>query len=260
MRGLPPPSPNFLFRQGRAKPALKMEGEMSLLSRIGVDRIKEHSFVPSLMQPGGTVVDLGANRGDFSMALTRRGFRCYAVEPNPALFQEIPGDDRLIKVNAAITDADGPVEFDVCDNPEASSLSALGTDSQARRIKVEGMRFDSLIDRCRIGHIDLLKVDIEGAEIRLFKSLRDDQVRRIPQITVEVHEMTGQTPLNEITEMSRRMRSLGFAVLKMSVMHYGDVLFLNRHECNLGAVRLAAIRHWSRNLSVGKRLWHRVLN
>ncbi|MEZ0265131.1 MAG: FkbM family methyltransferase, partial [Phycisphaerae bacterium] len=231
---------------------------MTLFPSIRLDRVKEHTFLPALVPMDGVVVDLGANKGDFSHTVSRRyGWQCYAVEANPRMWEAIPAAERVVKINAAVLDKDGPVQFDVSDNPEASSLSSLNCDTAATRITVEGVRLRTLLDRHSIARVDLLKVDIEGAELALFDAMTDDEIASVGQICVEFHELTGQTPRDGMSALFRRVRRLGFVVYKMSVRHYGDVLFVNRLKCRVGPARSLAIRLISRNVCIGKRIWRR---
>src|SRR3954470_2435718 len=82
-------------------------------------RIAGHTFIPGLLPADAVVVDLGANRGTFSSELNRRyGWNCYAVEPNPEVFAQIPSGQGISKINAAVTDHDGPVTFYLQSNTE----------------------------------------------------------------------------------------------------------------------------------------------
>jgi len=51
----------------------------------------------------------------------------------------------------------------------------------------------SLFDRQRIDRIQLLKVDCEGSEHGIFRSLTPELAARIDQIAMEVHRIDGES-------------------------------------------------------------------
>lgn len=232
---------------------------MSDLLPLRLDRISGHTFIPGLLPRNAVVVDLGANRGAFSNAIRRKyGWTCYVVEPNPDLWQNIEEDEGLRKFNVAIGPTDGPVEFHLCANSECSSILPVPGEMTTATIEVQGVTLRTLMSRQGIPRIDLLKVDIEGAEIGLFQSLADEEIQRIGQIAVEFHELVGQIGMDELHALVRRMQSLGFAAFKMSFSHHADVLFVNRRTAGATPLRLWTVKAVNRNLRFLSRFLRRV--
>jgi FkbM family methyltransferase len=62
-----------------------------------------------------------------------------------------------------------------------ASVGALGD------IKVRALRLDTLLEQENIEKVDLLKVDIEGAEVEMFRNA-DDWLDRIDALAVEFHD------------------------------------------------------------------------
>ncbi|MGC8751871.1 FkbM family methyltransferase, partial [Hydrotalea sp.] len=137
------------------------------------------------------VFDLGGNLGNFSSAiLDQFGCTCYIVEPNPVLFSQLPKHKNLIPLNYAITDKEGDIAFEISENNEASSvfLSIASKWNYQKTITVRSKTLNNLMIELKIPAIDILKIDIEGAELVLFKSLSDTDITQIKQISVEFHE------------------------------------------------------------------------
>lgn len=138
------------------------------------------------------VFDLGANIGLTSLYYYLRGARSiYAFEPDPAAYRQakanLPAD--VVIVPAAITGQDGPVSFRMAKETYASSLG--GADAQSC-ITVEGLKLETAMSRVGVGEIDLLKVDIEGAE---WDVLRDAPLDRIGAMAGEFHaDLVDVTP------------------------------------------------------------------
>ncbi len=124
---------------------------------------------------------------------------------------------------------------------------------------VEGVTLVTFLEKAGISRIDLLKVDIEGAEGYLFDSLTDEQLRGMRQISVEFHDFNGKLPATDVHRITDRLACLGFEPLKMSVFTNGDTLFVNRELCGATRLQLGRRRLIDRNLIFVRRLIHRKL-
>lgn len=132
-----------------------------------------------------TILDLGGHMGA-SVLFWRERFpeaRIVTVEPNPVTFRRLqqnvgalPGVELL---NVAVAKDDGPVPF--FPNAQHDLGSSLWGDGES--VLVEGRGFRSLI--AEIGGVDLLKVDIEGAERYI---LDDLALQTVGAIVGEYHD------------------------------------------------------------------------
>jgi FkbM family methyltransferase len=205
---------------------------------VRIDRIKDHTFIAGLLTPGGCVVDLGMNRGQFAGEIQAkyRSTVC-GVEPNPLLFEEIASGDDLRALNYAIgpsgTLAKLHVDREHC---EASSLTYRGQSGPV--VSVRCVCFPELLTLWNAGPIDLLKVDIEGAELEMLRSTPAQYLLRARQMTVEFHACVGIGSVVEIEGIIRRLDEIGFTAIDFST-NYSDVLFVNRHAVRLAPSDLA---------------------
>jgi FkbM family methyltransferase len=212
-------------------------------------QVNEHTFMSQAVSRGSVIIDLGANHGGFCRSMIARfGCRCIAVEANPSLCASIPPDPLLTVVNAAIAAESGMLPFHICGNDEASSLRRREREGIVETVLVPAMTLGELLDRYNLSTVDLLKVDIEGAEIEVLESFPDELVRRIPQITVEFHDFCDLIPRAAAVNIVDRFRRLGFDVLRMWMRSHGDTLFVNRKLAGVGAADLAwsrwVVRNW----------------
>jgi FkbM family methyltransferase len=149
-------------------------------------------YVTSHLVPGAVFVDVGANHGYFSMlAASRVGARgrVVAFEPNPAVFSQLAGhvrlngfESRVTLVPMALSDAAAEAApFFVSQVPANSGLSSLmpaaatleaGGLSEAHTIPVRIDTFDHWFAASRIDRVDLVKIDVEGAEARVVAGMR----------------------------------------------------------------------------------------
>ncbi len=127
-----------------------------------------------LLQPGMTVVDIGAHGGYFSLIGASRvgaAGKVYAFEPYPASFEELQrnidlnGYKNIQAVRKAVSDRTGVHKLLV--NPKGSDRHSLyaGESSWERNSpEVETTRLDDFLEGCKWPRVDLIKMDIEGAE------------------------------------------------------------------------------------------------
>jgi len=196
------------------------------------------------------VIDAGAHKGEFSLQLTEKyGCSCYLVEANPRLAAELPSSVKGV-ANAALSAQDGTVKFLVEENLEASQVvSTPSVESRGgnKVVEVESLSLATLLQRFHLKKIDLLKLDIEGAEFPLLASVSSDLLSSISQITVEFHDFKPEFQGQKLYETSRdRLIKLGFLCCPMSFRTHGDVLFLNIKHLPLSLLNQFLIQHIAR--------------
>ena len=134
-------------------------------------------------RPVEVVFDLGANVGYVTAALRREhpDAQIHAFEPTPATFaalqQHLGGEPGVHLHQVAVGDQDGPVTFR-CDNQTlgggANSMldhnerfHATQPSADYQEVVVDGVRLDTFCAEHGIERIDLLKLDVEGAELKV---------------------------------------------------------------------------------------------
>jgi hypothetical protein len=75
-------------------------------------------------------------------------------------------------------------------------------------------------------HVDLIKMDIEGAELDVLESAPTELLQSIRQLTIEFHEFVYPQSRARIEALKKRFRHLGFWVVDFSRTNY-DVLFVH---------------------------------
>lgn len=208
---------------------------------VTLERVSEHTFVPAFVPEGATVVDLGMNEGRFALEMQRRWrARVVGVEPNPVLCRRLIEGHGLRCYNYAIAERHGEVSLWVDEGySEASSLyrSAPGR----VETRVTAVTFAEFCAEADLHEIDLLKVDIEGAEIPLFQGTDPALFERVKQICVEFHAFIWPEHRPLIHEIMARMRERGFHVLDFS-RNLSNVLFVNP-VCDLSTLAKLAMQY-----------------
>ena len=221
--------------------------------------IEWHTLQPRALGPNSVVLDLGANRGRFSQKVINRfGSRCYAVEASTPIYAALKDTERIRNFHYAIMGHNGQVAMFTDDN-ELASTTRQGKASQEPNDIVESIRLDDFVASQGIVRIDLLKMDIEGAEVEVFDSLSDEFLRGIGQLSVEFHDFCGLASEADVARIVARLEGLGFTSFKMSRYGHQDTLFVNRSIVRMSRLDVLYIRHLLRHALGLMRLLLRAL-
>jgi FkbM family methyltransferase len=146
------------------------------------------------------VIDGGANRGSFIDAFLQLHHpeRIILVEANAALAEKLrtkyAGDARFSIVAAALSDRKGEASFEINQSPESSSLLPVNPRNSewferdlrvAKTIQVPTITIPGLMEEQGLEWLDLLKLDLQGAE-RLALTGGEAVLERISVIYTEV--------------------------------------------------------------------------
>jgi FkbM family methyltransferase len=156
-----------------------------------------------------TVVDLGANVGlttlYFSQLFPAARYVC--VEPNPANADLLRRNTawmglRAEVVEAAVGSRSGQVLFDDSGWSWGGHVAEAGQPGRPVRC----CTLDEIVSASDIDHIDLLKVDVEGAEREVLRSSASS-LRKVGMIVIELHGDYG------LADFARDVVPLGFTVV-----------------------------------------------
>jgi FkbM family methyltransferase len=219
---------------------------------MSLQMIETHSIVPDLVRSGGVVVDCGANLGAFSVEMIRRfACRCYGFESSPSVFRRMARHDNLYARNLAICGSDRTVELTVDDDITRSTIIPT-VRSDASRVEVEGRHLGRLLLELGISEIEVLKMDIEGAEVEVIDSLPDKFFHKVGQLTIEFHDALGYSSRKEVVDRINRIINIGFLELYWSrCRNTGDVLLVNQRR--MGPVRFFYEQEVVRRLRAARR-------
>jgi len=161
------------------------------------------------------VIDVGANIGMFSLFAALSGAKqVYAFEPSREAFRVLCENIRLNEwtgtitpINRAVTDRDNTtVKFPISSSPY-NRIASNDIGNPDDYFEVETVTLSSFIVNNNIHHIDLLKLDCEGAEFDILPSMNKSELARISRIRMECHGESNQL----IEELSHK----GFVVERM---------------------------------------------
>ena len=188
----------------------------------------------------GEAMDIGAHRGEFTESLLcyYQARRVWLVEADPdlaeGLRQKFAARPHCHVLHAAITDASGSADFRINQHRASSSLLPISPISgeifqknlqETQILTVPAICLDDLFVREKIEHIDLLKIDIQGAERLLIRGGKE-ALKRVRWIYIEVLFEQLYQGCALFGEIHESLSALGF---KLHLLHD----FRRGHDGNL---------------------------
>ena len=144
--------------------------------------VGEIAYIESLLQPGNTVMDIGAHKAGYLYLMLKKvgtSGKVYAFEPQSRLYQYITklkglfNWDNVTVEHMALSDENGTVTLFVPATKgkfTSPGATIAPIDEKEYGIKEE-VKTETLDSYCMLHNIkpDLLKIDVEGNELRIFK-------------------------------------------------------------------------------------------
>jgi FkbM family methyltransferase len=157
-------------------------------------------------------LDVGACYGFASVPFIERNIKTYLVDAdseNVKLLERSYGNNSRIKIiGKAICDIDGAVDFFI--SKTASVVSSLtlddanGLTDDRIKITVPAITPNTLIEKyINEEYVDLVKVDIEGAEYDFFKNISDNNIKRIKKFIIEFHKNDNREVLSILEKLAK---------------------------------------------------------
>lgn len=141
------------------------------------------------------IVDCGANVGYASVYFATQfpNARIFAIEPDPANFAMLQRNvarfgERVTPIQQAVWSTDGGLRIDRGNGERGEWGIRVRPCAPGETPDVDAISITTLLARHGVEHIDLLKVDIEGAERDLFDHNTSGWLRSVQSIIIEVHD------------------------------------------------------------------------
>ncbi len=175
-----------------------------------------------------TIVDVGANHGDFARAANVwfPDAKILLVEPLPKMQRHLEESIRSRRPNwhllpCAFGAQPGRLPLSVDENrDDIGSLAGFSEEylranpeaRASREIICDVKTLDDAATELRIDHIDLLKIDVEGFEFEVLKGA-GRMMERTTSIVVEVSLVRKVSESNALVEMLNRLTNHGFDIV-----------------------------------------------
>lgn len=185
----------------------------------------------NIINDDSIIFDCGANVGAYIDAFRKYSNpTIYAYEPNKELYKllryKYNDINKIHIINKAISSKVGEEMFylDIGDN-EGSSLESSKSSVSDNGYMVDTTTIDNEMDKLYLDRIDVLKLNIEGSEIKVLDSIKMKTLNNILQIPTAFHIGKGIYPDSEKGRISNYMEEQKFKLVKYHWMKH--VLFIN---------------------------------
>jgi FkbM family methyltransferase len=161
----------------------------------------EHIYDP-YRKKNAVVMEVGANVGIFTLYAYEFASKIYAVEPSTLHYETLTTMltynemlDKVIPIQCAVGAVNGTMTL--YNNPNNSTMVSLNPivkdENNSESVGVKTLK--TLMTEYKIKHIDLLNLDVEGAEMGIFASSEFSEVApHIDTVVVEYHSWTNISP------------------------------------------------------------------
>lgn len=160
----------------------------------------EVAFVGELLQPGMTVLDVGAHHGLYTLLASKRvgsQGRVIAFEPSPRERKRLARHvwlNRCKNVDVqpcALGDWHGEADLFLVQGKQdwCNSLRAPQVDAPTVAVRVEVQRADDVVKALGIRRVDFIKLDVEGAELSFLRGACRTISASRPVILAEVQDL-----------------------------------------------------------------------
>jgi FkbM family methyltransferase len=175
---------------------------------LGYHSLDERILLSRIFKPTDVFCDIGANIGELTTYAARRvpTGHVLAFEPASSVYQQLltniqlNGFTNVSTYNLGLSDKPG--DFEMYTSSESADLELYhshcegqGTifQSDYRSVRTEVVRmerFDDVFAGTGIGNLDVVKIDVEGAELLVLRGAYNTLKRYKPKIILEINEET----------------------------------------------------------------------
>ena len=208
----------YKFEGGRIYLNIKESG-MMLRRALGCYELSKHQAFRKFLRPGATFVDVGCNKGDFSLLASRlvgpQG-RVLSFEPHPEncrWIRKSVAKNQYQNVDlheVALSDENGIVQLHLGEKSGFHTLLPGKPQREKGVIEVQARRLDDLLEEIHFDRpIDAIKIDVEGADLHVLRGAKKT-ISRNPNIVVflDVHPHLGV----DAKEVCSFLRDLGLSL------------------------------------------------
>ena len=213
-----------------------------------------HPSFQDLVRNAKVFLDVGASLGQYTRLASQamQGAEIIAVEADPVRFEELQRNcavwaqqsgNRIRAIHAAAAPESGSVRFQTtCSNMSGGLIRHGGDrpngDSTWTEVEVPALSLQAL---CADQTPDIIKMDIEGAELHVLRAASSFLCDARPRLVVELHVFPEVGGLENYTRTVSLMRGLGFRNLPF----YGKSLFVPKTSLSLAESLRYQLRSWS---------------
>jgi FkbM family methyltransferase len=178
---------------------------------------RELHLVPFLLDPARDAVDIGANKGVWTLHLSRYARHVHAFEPNPKVYRWLKryaNKPNVTASNLALSDASGTAELRVPKYARGYSNQhgSLSADNASASFGTVAVKTETL-DELHLEDVGFIKIDVEGHELSVLRGARATLSRCHPTLVVELEERHTK---RRIEDLIAEVEAYGYQALALT--------------------------------------------
>jgi len=187
------------------------------------------------------IMDIGAAIGEFTLLAAKKAYKgkIFAFEPFPGSFQLLRENMQLNSLRnvevyeKAVWSREGELSF-INENGEPLQLSmdsGQPSDNAHNPLKIHCISLLQALDLTAISHLDLLKLDCEGAEFPILLDAHPEVFERIDRMIMEYHDGYMQ---HHHQELVKHLENSGYKVVVTGSLVHEELGYLYAEKVSPG--------------------------
>jgi FkbM family methyltransferase len=214
---------------------------------LGIDSWNSDDHQKRAITDAKTIFDVGANVGQSAQTYRRLypQAEIWSFEPFPSTYKDLcrsVSDPKFHPVELAFSDRVATTELNIGAESITNSFLRRPSDS-GETVEVQTDTIDHFCWERGISTIDILKVDVEGAEERVFKGAREMFSRgAVKSVFVEVYFRPVYERMPLFWDLDTQLKRFGFGLCGLyslnssrdGFLNFGNALYLRHPESGRG--------------------------
>jgi FkbM family methyltransferase len=201
------------------------------------------AFVQARLRPGDLFCDVGANIGYYSLLASQivgETGRVIAFEASPSIFEQLQANlrrnyaGRITAVHCAVTETPGMITIYRNVRGNTGRATIIPERGQAASFEPEqsvpGRPLHDLLSREERLKLRLIKIDVEGAEQPILRSVADRLTEYSPALEIVCEVFSSSRTCDQLATILAQFRAAGFRIFKLC-NSYDPLDYLNFSAC-----------------------------
>lgn len=179
------------------------------------------SNLSKIIDPNSSVIDIGAQVGNMSIAYSLFANQVFSFEPNPATFEVLEKNSKLNPnihpFNYAISDEEGELTFHYSDmgfcNGGFATRTNFGVGVTGHQVPIDvyGINLPKFLkeETIDLGNVSLIKIDAEGHDKDILKTLEPIITQHKPYLISEIYNGLDKSETQELIDV---IHSYGYKI------------------------------------------------
>jgi FkbM family methyltransferase len=180
------------------------------------------NFLRKHLKEGDFFFDIGANIGCFTLLASKlvgeKG-RVVAFEPVQEIFERLRNNVEMNKLSnvilnaKAVYESNASLELILSDRSNLGMSSIFHHDTEDGRVeRVEAVSLDSYVSISGLKRVDMIKIDVEGAELFVLRGMKEVLRNYRPVVIMEISDEVIKSSQIGAEELIDIMRNVGYEV------------------------------------------------